>query len=51
MLGPLCAAVCSRQTGLSPPNCDNPLSDESTDYGNSVTVRMGKLFSSAMFDR
>lgn len=47
MLGQLCAAVGSRQTGPLPPNCDNPSVDESTDYGNSVSVKMGKLFSSA----
>lgn len=44
MLGPLSTAVGIGQAGLSPPKCDNPLSDEGTDYGNSLTVRMGKSF-------
>lgn len=55
MLGQLCAAVgtrqTGRQTGLSPQSCDNPLARESTGYGNSVCVKRGKLFSSARSDR
>lgn len=51
MLVPLCVALGTRQAGLSPPNCDNPLSDESTDCRNRVAVWLGKLFPSAMFDR
>lgn len=53
MLGQLSAAVGTRQrdrqTGLSPPSCDNPLADVSADYGNSVSVKMSKLFSSGIF--
>lgn len=55
MLGQLCAAVgtrqTGRQTGLSPQSCGNPLADESTGYGNGVSVKLGKLFSCARFDK
>lgn len=59
----MCAAVGSRQRdrqadrqtvrqadrSVTPPYCDNSVVDESTDYGNSLSINMG--LSSAVFDR
>lgn len=48
MLGAMCAAVGTRQTGLSPSDWHCLLSCEDLSYRNSVVVKTGELVSSAV---